>query len=108
MCQHPQNTYTIILVRMSEAYAGKSNKQIIEENAAALGVKSSSRTGDDFHPRKTVLSEQQDGVNKSGVDDFPGAEIHVGRTGQTGGGTNVSSQLLTYGRSDAKIHGRFT
>lgn len=74
---------------MSEAYAGKTNEQIIEENAAALGAKSSSRTGDDFQPRNTVLSEES-GVNESGVEGFAGAEVNVGRTGQTGGGTNVS------------------
>ncbi|CAO1618385.1 unnamed protein product [Parajaminaea phylloscopi] len=72
---------------MSDAYAGKSNEQIINENAAALESKSSSSTSDSFNPRNTVLSEQS-GVNESGVEGFPGADVQVGRTGQTGGGTN--------------------
>ncbi|PWN45061.1 hypothetical protein IE81DRAFT_298185 [Ceraceosorus guamensis] len=72
---------------MSEEYAGKSNEQIIQEQAASLSSKDSNFTKDKYNPRNTVLSEQS-GVNESGLGEFPGADVQVGRTGQTGGGTN--------------------
>ncbi|CAO1626893.1 unnamed protein product [Sympodiomycopsis kandeliae] len=72
---------------MSAEYSGKTNAQIIEEQAASLDNKTSSSTSDQFQPRNTVLSEES-GVNESGVEGFPGAQVAVGRTGLTGGGTN--------------------
>lgn len=96
---------------MSEAYAGKSNEQIIEEQAADLQAKSSSTTSDSFNPRTTVTSEESN-VNESGLESFPGAEVHVGRTGQTGGGTNPQTilpeeggQESTQGESSARFEG---
>lgn len=96
---------------MSADYAGKSNEQIIEEQAASLGAKSSSRTGDDFAPRTTVLSEQS-GLNESGVEGFPGAQVSVGRSGLSGGGTNPQNippeeggQESTGGESSARFEG---
>ncbi|EPQ27084.1 uncharacterized protein PFL1_05368 [Pseudozyma flocculosa PF-1] len=72
---------------MSEAYAGKSDQQIIDEQAQNLDFKGDYQQRESFNPRTTVLSEQS-GVNESGLDQFPGASVSVGRTGQTGGGTN--------------------
>nr|UOP57087.1 hypothetical protein [Thecaphora frezii] len=72
---------------MSEAYAGKSDQQIINEQAHDLDFKSDYQQRKSFNPRTTVTSEQS-GVNESGLDAFPGASVSVGRTGQTGGGTN--------------------
>lgn len=75
---------------MSEAYAGKSNQQIIDEQSADLASKSGNyQSGDSFNPRETVLSEES-GLNESGVDDkFPGVEIQHGRGGMSGGGDTV-------------------
>ncbi|PWN19982.1 hypothetical protein BCV69DRAFT_283507 [Microstroma glucosiphilum] len=96
---------------MSEAYAGKSNEQIINEQAASLDSKSSSSTSDSFQPRTTVTSEES-GVNESGLGEFPGAEVHVGRTGATGGGTSAQNippeeggQDSTGGESSARFEG---
>lgn len=55
--------------------------------AQDLDFKSDSRLKDSFNPKTTVTSEES-GVNESGLDKFPGASVSVGRTGQTGGGTN--------------------
>ena len=52
-----------------------------------LDYKSDSRLKDSFNPKTTVTSEES-GVNESGLGGFPGASVSVGRTGQTGGGTN--------------------
>lgn len=78
--------------QMSQEYAGKSDKQIIEENFTDLDAKSKGPTGDSFNPRTTVLSEQSQ-LNESGVDKFPGAEVHHGRTGQTGSSLNSRQTL---------------
>ncbi|KAJ1036440.1 hypothetical protein NDA13_000320 [Ustilago tritici] len=72
---------------MSEAYAGKSNQQIIDEQARDLDFKSDNRLKDSFNPKTTVTSEES-GVNESGLAKFPGASVSVGRTGQTGDGAN--------------------
>lgn len=96
---------------MSEAYSGKSNAQIIEEQAASLGAKTSSQTGDNFNPRTTVLSEQS-GLNESGVEDFPGAQVSVGRSGLSGGGTKPQNippeeggNFSTGGESSSRFEG---
>ncbi|PWN26800.1 hypothetical protein BDZ90DRAFT_232902 [Jaminaea rosea] len=76
---------------MSEAFAGKSNAQIIDEQSADLDQKSRGQTGESFNPRNTALSEES-GLNESGVNDsskFPGVEIQHGRGGMTGGGDEV-------------------
>lgn len=73
---------------MSSEYQGKTDAQIIEEQAMSLNAKSDNQDPTEkFQPRNTVLSEQS-GVNESGVGGFAGAQVNVGRTGQTGGGTN--------------------
>lgn len=65
--------------------------------AASLASKSSSHQtqssgADALHPRRTATSEES-GVNEGGVEGrFAGARVHVGRTGQTGGG--AKPQLL--------------
>lgn len=42
-----------------------------------------------FNTKTTVTSEES-GVNESGVEkEFPGASVHVGENGQTGGGDNM-------------------
>ncbi|SPC61948.1 uncharacterized protein UHOD_08096 [Ustilago sp. UG-2017b] len=72
---------------MSEAYAGKFDQQIIDEQARDLDFKSDNRLKDSFNPKTTVTSEES-GVNEYGLEKFPGASVSVGRTGQTGGGAN--------------------
>lgn len=72
---------------MSEAYAGKTDAQIIEENAADLNSKDNYQTKDSYNPRGTV-TEEQSNVNEAGLEKFPGAEVSVGRSGMSGGGTN--------------------
>lgn len=96
---------------MSEAFAGKSNEEIIAEQAASLQSKGSSSTGDNFQPRTTVTSEES-GVNESGIEGFPGAEVKVGRTGMSGGGTNPQNippeeggNESTQGESSARFEG---
>lgn len=96
---------------MSADYAGKSNAQIIDEQASSLASKSASQTGDSFNPRTTVLSEQS-GLNESGIEDFPGAQVSVGRSGLSGGGTNPQNippeeggQDSTGGESSARFEG---
>lgn len=84
---------------MSAEYQGKSNAQIIDEQAASLDSKTASSTKDSFQPRTTVLSEES-GVNESGVQDFPGAQVAVGRTGLTGGGTNPQNIPTEEGGDD--------
>lgn len=75
---------------MSSEYAGKSDSQIIQEQASSLNAKSNNQDPTEkFQPRQTVLSEESN-VNESGVEGkFPGAEVSIGRNGQTGGGTNA-------------------
>ncbi|CEH18753.1 hypothetical protein CBOM_05464 [Ceraceosorus bombacis] len=73
---------------MSEEYAGKSNEQIIQEQVASLSSKDSNFTKDKYNPRNTVLSEQS-GVNESGLGEFPGADVQVGRT--EGGSSKAQS-----------------
>ena len=75
---------------MSEAYAGKSDEQIIAEQAGSLASKDNYQTSDSYNPRETVTSEESN-VNESGVEEFAGAEVSVGRTGQTGGGTSAQN-----------------
>ncbi|KIS66276.1 uncharacterized protein UMAG_05276 [Mycosarcoma maydis] len=72
---------------MSEAYAEKSDQQIIDEQFRDLDNKSDSRLKNSFNSKTTVTSEES-GINESGLEHFPGASVSVGRTGQTGGGTN--------------------
>lgn len=55
--------------------------------ARDLEYKSDYQQKESFNPRTTVTSEES-GVNESGLESFPGAEVSYGRTGQTGGGTN--------------------
>jgi len=52
-----------------------------------LDNKSDSRLKNSFNSKTTVTSEES-GINESGLEHFPGASVSVGRTGQTGGGTN--------------------
>jgi hypothetical protein len=73
---------------MSDAYEGKSDEQIIGEQAASLASKDNYQTKDSYNP-KTTTSEEESNVNDSGLDEFPGAQVSIGRTGQTGGGTNA-------------------
>jgi hypothetical protein len=75
---------------MSDAYAGKSDEQIINEQAASLASKDNYQTSDKYNTRTTV-NEETSNVNESGLDEFPGADVSVGRTGQTGGGTNAQN-----------------
>lgn len=72
---------------MSDAYAGKSDQVIIAEQAASLNSKENYQTNDRFQSRNTVTAEQS-GVNEDGVEGFPGAQVSVGRSGMSGGGTN--------------------
>lgn len=52
---------------MSSEYQGKTDAQIIEEQAMSLNAKSDNQDPTEkFQPRNTVLSEQS-GVNESGV-----------------------------------------
>ncbi|TFY60577.1 hypothetical protein EVJ58_g5061 [Rhodofomes roseus] len=73
-------------------YAGKSNEQIINEQAASLEEKSHYQHGARFHPGGATATSLESGVNESGVAGFPTAsgmeQVSVGRTGQTGGGTS--------------------
>lgn len=75
---------------MSEAYAGMSDEQIINEQAGSLASKDNYQTKDKYNPRETITSDESN-VNESGVEGFAGAEVSVGRTGQTGGGTNAQN-----------------
>lgn len=65
-----------------------SDEQIINQQAASLASKDNYQTNDSYNPRNTVTSEESN-VNESGVEGFAGAEVSIGRTGQTGGGTNA-------------------
>ncbi|EGN92505.1 hypothetical protein SERLA73DRAFT_190992 [Serpula lacrymans var. lacrymans S7.3] len=65
----------------------KSNEDIIREQASSLREKSDYKSHVRFQPTSTATSEES-GVNESGVTGFPGADVRVGRMGQTGGGTN--------------------
>lgn len=77
---------------MSEAYGGKSDQQIIQEQAASLGAKEDYQNPTKFNPRNTVSQEEeQSNVNESGLQEFPGAYVSVGRTGVNGGGTNAQN-----------------
>ncbi|OCH89627.1 hypothetical protein OBBRIDRAFT_794044 [Obba rivulosa] len=81
---------------MADEFRGKSNEQIAKEQDMDLQEKSIYTVPRTFHPAgETVLameSGQVGGVNESGVENFPKTrgmpQIAVGRTGQTGGGTN--------------------
>lgn len=75
---------------MSEAYAGKSDQDIIAEQAASMADKENPLTKSSYNPRNTVTSEESN-INESGVEGFAGAEVSVGRTGQTGGGTSAQN-----------------
>lgn len=75
---------------MSDAYAGMSDEQIINEQAGSLASKDNYQTKDSYNPRNTVTSEESN-VNESGVEEFAGAQVSVGRTGQTGGGTSAQN-----------------
>lgn len=75
---------------MSESYAGMSDQDIIAQQAASMNSKENYQTKDAYQQRETVLSEQSN-VNEDAVSDFPGAEVTIGRTGQTGGGTNAQN-----------------
>ena len=75
---------------MSQAYEGVSDEQIINEQAASLASKGNYQTNDSFNPRNTVTAEDSN-VNESGVEGFAGAQVSIGRTGQTGGGTNAQN-----------------
>ncbi|SPO29344.1 uncharacterized protein UTRI_06293 [Ustilago trichophora] len=81
------NPHLTAIANMSEAYAGKSDQQIIDKQFRDLDHKLDSRLKDSFNPKTTVTLEES-GVNESGLDKFPGASVSVGRTSQTGGGTN--------------------
>ncbi|BGO96157.1 hypothetical protein NBRC10512_006689 [Rhodotorula toruloides] len=70
-------------------YSQKSSAQIIEEQAASLNAKEDRHNKSaSYDTHNTTLSEES-GVNESGLSEFPGAEVHVGRTGYTGGGDNM-------------------
>lgn len=75
---------------MSEAYSGMSDQDIIAQQAASMNSKEDYQTKDSYQPRNTVLSEESN-VNEDAVSGFPGAEVSIGRTGQTGGGTNAQN-----------------
>lgn len=59
--------------------------------AADLQNKSDYTQPAKFADRSTAISEDSN-VNEAGVRGFDGASVSIGRTGQTGGGTN--SQLI--------------
>lgn len=84
---------------MSEAYAGKSDQDIIAEQAASMADKENPLTKSSYNPRNTVTSEESN-VNESGVEGFPGAEVSIGRTGQTGGGTSAQNIPAEEGGQD--------
>ncbi|GAA5890559.1 hypothetical protein JCM6882_002962 [Rhodosporidiobolus microsporus] len=69
-------------------YSNMSDAQIINEQAASLNAKSDSRNKAQFDTGRTELSDTT-GVNETGLDEFPGATVEVGRTGYTGGGDNM-------------------
>jgi len=75
---------------MSEAYAGMSDQDIIAQQAASMNNKENYQTKDSYQSRDTILSDQSN-VNEDSVSQFPGAEVSIGRTGQTGGGTNAQN-----------------
>lgn len=98
---------------MSEAYAGKSDAQIIQEQAASLNQKDNYQVKQDYNPRTTV-TEEQSNVNESGIENFPGAQVSIGRTGMTGGGTNPQNippeeggqdRSQTQGESSSRFEG---
>lgn len=76
--------------KMSEAYAGKSDEQIIQEQVNSLASKDNYQTKDSYNPRRTV-NEEESNVNESGLEEFAGADVSIGRTGQTGGGTSAQN-----------------
>lgn len=89
-------------------YSQKSSAQIIEEQAASLNAKEDRHNKSaSYDTHNTTLSEES-GVNESGLSEFPGAEVHVGRTGYTGGGDNMVRPLnvspLSLRRADTGIH----
>ena len=98
---------------MSEAYAGMSDQDIIAQQAASMNSKENYQTNDAYQTRNTVTSEESN-VNEDAVSGFPGAEVTVGRTGQTGGGTNAQNippeeggtgRSQTQGESSARFEG---
>ncbi|GAA5988422.1 hypothetical protein JCM10908_003560 [Rhodotorula pacifica] len=76
---------------MSDPYANKSDAQIIAEQAASLDAKSDRFNAEARFDAKRTSLEEESGVNESGLEkEFPGASVSVGRTGQTGGGENMT------------------
>jgi hypothetical protein len=76
--------------KMADEYAGKSDEQIIAEQAGSLASKDNYQSGESYNPRSTQMSEESN-INESGAEGFPGATFSIGRTGQTGGGTNAQN-----------------
>jgi len=75
---------------MADEYRGKSNEQIINEQAASLEAKSHYQNSARFNPAGETVTSMESGVSESGVEGFPTTrgmeQVSVGRTGQTGGG----------------------
>ncbi|KAH9914942.1 uncharacterized protein B0H18DRAFT_886503 [Fomitopsis serialis] len=75
------------------AYAGKSNEQIINEQAASLEEKSHYQHGARFHPGGATSTSLKSGVNESGVEGFPTTsgmeQVSVGRRRERPGALNL-------------------
>lgn len=81
---------------MSNPYEGKSDADIIAEQAASLNRKADRfDSSASFDPKRTSLGDES-GVNESGLqDEFPGSTVEVGRTGRTGGGDNMVRLVIS-------------
>lgn len=73
-------------------YSQKSSAQIIEEQAASLNAKEDRFNKSASYDTHNTTTSDESGVNESGLSEFPGAEVHVGRTGYSGGGDNMVRQ----------------
>jgi hypothetical protein len=76
---------------MADEYAGKSDEQIIAEQAGSLASKDNYQSGESYNPRQNTALSEESNINESGAEGFPGATFSIGRTGQTGGGTNAQN-----------------
>ncbi|KAF9805451.1 hypothetical protein IEO21_09044 [Rhodonia placenta] len=56
---------------MADEFRGKSNEQIINENAASLEAKSHYQNSASFNPAGETTTAMDSGVNESGVEGFP-------------------------------------
>ncbi|BGP28084.1 hypothetical protein JCM10295v2_007071 [Rhodotorula toruloides] len=84
-------------------YSQKSSAQIIEEQAASLNAKEDRFNKSASYDTHATTTSEESGVNESRLDEFPGAEVHVGRSGYTGGGDNMGISVEHGG--DPRTHG---